>query len=90
MAGMQDRGPTVLAVTAAMIILATIFVFFRLVSRIGVVKKVTWDDYFIALAWVRRHTYTSHPARTPLTCSVDRLRTVLCNLLRHSLWTRPP
>lgn len=49
----QNRGPTVLAVTAAMIVLATIFVFFRLVSRIGIVKKVTWDDYFILLAWVR-------------------------------------
>jgi len=49
----QNRGPTVLAVTAAMIILATIFVFFRFVSRIGIVRKVTWDDYFILLAWVR-------------------------------------
>lgn len=35
----QDRSPVVFAVTLATIACATIFVFFRLVSRIGVVKK---------------------------------------------------
>ena len=48
----QNRGPVVLAVTAAVWVVATAFVVLRLISRAGVVKKVTWDDYFIILAWV--------------------------------------
>lgn len=48
----QDRSRIVLAVTAATISCATIFVFFRLVSRFGIVKKVMLDDYFIILAWL--------------------------------------
>lgn len=47
-----DRGPTVLALTATVIALSTIFVVLRLASRIGIVKRVTLDDYFIILAWV--------------------------------------
>ena len=50
---LQDRGPAVLAVTAALLVISTIFVGLRLISRIGIVKKVTWDDHFIVLAWVR-------------------------------------
>lgn len=48
----HGRARVVLAVPAAMIASSTIFVFFRLVSRIGIVKKVSLDDYFIILAWV--------------------------------------
>lgn len=47
----EDRSRVVLAVTAAAITCATIFISFRLVSRIGIVKKVMLDDYFIILAW---------------------------------------
>ena len=50
----QDRGPIVLTITIVLLIASTVFVALRLVSRIGVVKKVTWDDHFIVLAWVRR------------------------------------
>ena len=49
----QDRGPIVLTITIVFLIASTVFVALRLVSRIGVVKKVTWDDHFIVLAWVR-------------------------------------
>ena len=48
----EDRGPVVLAVTAAMIGTSTLFVFFRLVSRAGIVKRVSIDDYFMFVAWV--------------------------------------
>ena len=48
----QNRGPVVLAVTTAVWVVATVFVILRLISRAGVVKKVTCDDYFIILAWV--------------------------------------
>ena len=50
---LQDRGPTVRAVTTALLVISTIFIVLRLISRIGIVKKVTWDDHFIVLAWVR-------------------------------------
>ncbi|KKY14558.1 putative mfs monosaccharide transporter [Diplodia seriata] len=35
-----------------MIVCSTVFVGFRLTSRIGIVKKVGWDDYFMAFAWL--------------------------------------
>ena len=48
----DDRGPAVLAVTTALLVLSTIFIVLRLISRIGIVKKVSTDDYFVVLAWV--------------------------------------
>jgi len=48
-----DRGPAVLAVTTTTLVTASVFVGLRLVSRIAIVKNVTWDDHFIVLAWVR-------------------------------------
>lgn len=47
-----DRGPTVFAVTTATSVLATVFVAARMVSRIGIVRKVSWDDYIIVFAWL--------------------------------------
>lgn len=47
-----NRGPVVLAVTIGMMCASTAFVVLRLISRIGFVKRVTLDDYFIVLAWV--------------------------------------
>lgn len=49
----DDRGPAVLAVTAAMIAIATFFVALRFVSRIFIIHKVKLDDWFILAAWVR-------------------------------------
>ncbi|KAI5860238.1 MFS general substrate transporter [Durotheca rogersii] len=46
-----DRGPSVFAVTTATLALATVIVAARLFSRICIVRKVTWDDYFILGAW---------------------------------------
>jgi len=34
-----------------MLVLATVFVALRMVSRFGIVKRVTLDDYFMLLAW---------------------------------------
>jgi len=51
----DNRGPVVLAVTIAILCVSTAFVVLRLISRLGVVKRVTWDDYFIILAWVSEY-----------------------------------
>lgn len=53
----HSRGPAVLIVTVIMMVLATIFVVLRMISRIGIVKRVTLDDYFMMLAWVRKILY---------------------------------
>ncbi|KAH7633885.1 major facilitator superfamily domain-containing protein [Sordaria sp. MPI-SDFR-AT-0083] len=47
-----DRGPAVFVVTTVTICLATLFVAARMVSRIGIVRRVGWDDYIIVLAWL--------------------------------------
>jgi hypothetical protein len=47
-----DRGPSVLAVTTATLIVASLFVLARLVCRVAIVKHMSADDYFIVLAWV--------------------------------------
>ena len=58
---MQNRGPTVLAVVIAFLCLSTGFIILRLISRMGVVKRVSNDDYAIVIAWVSCH---SLPSRT--------------------------
>ncbi|USW58583.1 Putative major facilitator superfamily, MFS transporter superfamily [Septoria linicola] len=45
------RSETTLAVTISMLLVCTIFVGFRMLSRVAIVKKITWDDYFMLLAW---------------------------------------
>jgi hypothetical protein len=50
--GLATRGTSVLAVTIIFLVLATIFVALRVVSRVGIVKKVGLDDYVMLLAWV--------------------------------------
>ena len=50
--GSESRSSAVFAVTVAMITCSTVFVFARLASRAGIVKKVLLDDYFILVAWV--------------------------------------
>lgn len=47
----STRGPAVLAVTAATLVCCTVFVVLRLISRFGVVRKPSYDDYFMILAW---------------------------------------
>lgn len=47
-----SRGTPVVVVTAIMMVLATIFVLLRMISRVGIVRRVALDDYFMILAWV--------------------------------------
>lgn len=47
-----NRGPAVLAVTIATLVLASVFVFARMISRYFIVKRFTWDDRTILLAWL--------------------------------------
>ncbi|KAK4191508.1 major facilitator superfamily domain-containing protein [Podospora australis] len=49
--GFPDRGPAVLAVTTATMALASLFVAARMVSRVGIVRRVGCDDYIMVLAW---------------------------------------
>ncbi|KAK4694658.1 MFS transporter, FHS family, L-fucose permease, partial [Lecanoromycetidae sp. Uapishka_2] len=49
---MQDRGPTVRAVVIAFLCVSTLFTLLRLISRFGIVKRVSKDDYAIILAWL--------------------------------------
>ena len=48
----ENRGPVVLAVTTVFLVVSSVFVLLRIISRAGVVRRVSWDDYFILLAWV--------------------------------------
>ncbi|KAF7506173.1 hypothetical protein GJ744_012153 [Endocarpon pusillum] len=47
----ETRGPVTLAVTVTMLVLASLFVLFRFVTRIWIVRKVYLDDWFILAAW---------------------------------------
>ena len=47
-----DRGPSVEAVAITTLVIASVFVFARLYSRVAIVKKATLDDFFILVAWV--------------------------------------
>ena len=58
----QNRGHEVLAVTVALLVLSTVAVVLRLVSRVGIVKRVSIDDYFMILAWVSGHDQPLLPA----------------------------
>lgn len=52
MATLSDRGPTVFVVTLVLIVAATVFVVLRLISKWGVTRKATADDYVIIVAWL--------------------------------------
>ena len=58
---LEKRSSDVLGVTIAVLCVSTIFVILRLVSRVGVVKRVTPDDYFIILAWVSEGDKGAYP-----------------------------
>ncbi|KAI0108471.1 MFS general substrate transporter [Daldinia grandis] len=47
-----NRGPAVFAVTTATLALTSCIVAARLLCRIRIVRRVTWDDYFIVIAWI--------------------------------------
>lgn len=50
--GFPDRGPAVFAVTLATLILASVFVAARIVCRAFIVRRFTWDDWTMILAWL--------------------------------------
>ncbi|KAK3996747.1 major facilitator superfamily domain-containing protein [Cladorrhinum sp. PSN332] len=50
--GFPNRGPAVLAVASATMGLTTLFVAGRMISRIGIVRRVGCDDYIMILAWL--------------------------------------
>ncbi|KAF2846363.1 MFS monosaccharide transporter-like protein [Plenodomus tracheiphilus IPT5] len=46
------RGPVVLGVSAATLALCSLFVAFRLISRLAIVRKPGWDDHTMLVAWM--------------------------------------
>lgn len=50
--GDTSRGESVFIVTLTTIVLTTVFVVGRLLSRFAIVRNHTWDDWFIILAWL--------------------------------------
>ena len=48
----DSRGPVVTAVTTWMLVFSFVFVGLRCVSRLVIVKRWSYDDSFIILAWV--------------------------------------
>lgn len=47
-----DRGPAVFAVTVATLVVGTFFFGARLICRAFIVRRISWDDYFIIVAWI--------------------------------------
>ncbi|GFZ47560.1 hypothetical protein JCM24511_05304 [Saitozyma sp. JCM 24511] len=49
---LNTRGPTVFAVTLVLVSLATVFIVLRLISKWGVTRKATSDDFIVIVAWL--------------------------------------
>jgi hypothetical protein len=49
---LNDRGPAVFVVTLVLIVFATVFTVLRLISKWGVTRKATSDDFVAIMAWV--------------------------------------
>lgn len=47
-----DRGPAVFAVTVSTLVVGTFFFIARVICRTWIVGRLSWDDYFIILAWI--------------------------------------
>ncbi|KAL8933368.1 MAG: hypothetical protein Q9211_005818 [Gyalolechia sp. 1 TL-2023] len=47
----ENRGNEVLAVTVALFVGATVAVILRFISRVGIVKRISEDDYAMIVAW---------------------------------------
>jgi len=50
---MRHRSESVFGVTIAFFACATLFVFFRLLSRAWIVRRISLDDWLMVVAWVR-------------------------------------
>jgi hypothetical protein len=49
---LNNRGPTVYAVVLALIIVATVFIVLRVISKLGITRRATADDFVAIVAWV--------------------------------------
>lgn len=78
----QNRGPEVLAVTTALFVAATFAVILRFISRLGIVKRISADDYAMILAWVSRGPCLHLISQG----FIDILAHCFRNHLRHLLW----
>lgn len=47
-----DRGPAVFAVTTVTLVMATLFVVARMVTRLCIVRRWAIDDFVMTLAWL--------------------------------------
>ncbi|KAJ4396037.1 hypothetical protein N0V93_000253 [Gnomoniopsis smithogilvyi] len=51
MGSVPDRGLAVFAVTVTTLVVGTFFFVARIVCRTLIVRRVSWDDYFMIIAW---------------------------------------
>jgi hypothetical protein len=52
MASIESRQSATLVVTVIFLVISSVFVALRFVSRVGIVKRVQLDDYFMLAAWI--------------------------------------
>ena len=80
----QNRGPEVLTVTVALFVAATVAVILRFVSRAGIVRRISADDYAMILAWVSHCHECLQRFDIGLTdAAAHRFRLHFFHLLRH-------
>lgn len=79
----ETRGPVVFAVTTAMIVLASTFVFLRVVSRVGIVRRFKLDDYFMVAAWVRLAVESHAMSQTLSIMTAPRIWDIFLGVLRR-------
>jgi hypothetical protein len=61
---LDSRSGVVFAVSLFSVIASFLFVILRMISKVAILRKTSWDDYFVILAWVST-CYPSIP-RMPL------------------------
>lgn len=49
---LSDRNSTVLVVSIVTLCIATVLIVGRLISRAGITKRMTFDDYLIIIGWI--------------------------------------
>ena len=86
---LPNRGPTVLAVTTATLVFASLFFLARITCRVFIVRKVGWDDWFMVLAWVGSYnapSYCSFGFENALANSIITTVSCLCVIFLSRLW----
>lgn len=79
----QNRGHEVLAVTIALFVAATVAVVLRFISRAGIVRRISYDDYAMIVAWVSDCSLAMTDESSSDIFLAHRFRFLLLHLLRN-------